>query len=343
MNWQDYKKQYKQVGSQVGYPDDAIAKLLEYAEPLFKKNVPIIYEQQHLSKLVGYDYDLLLRISNCQELFYREFTIPKRTGGERIIFEPLPTLKEIQRWILDEILVKIKVSPTAKAYVNGLSIRDNARFHRNQKEVLNLDITDFFGNIKEKHVYIMFKSIGYNKQVSTILTQLCCLNGKIPQGAPSSPMISNIIFRIADKRIFGYCKKLDIRYTRYADDMTFSGDEIPNAVISIVKRIISEHGFELNEKKTKLRLKHQKQEVTGIVVNEKLQVNRDYRRLVRQQIYYIKRYGLKDQSEKNGFDEPLKYLRHLLGKSNFVLFINPKDLETKEYINYLHQLVKQLG
>lgn len=343
MNWQEYKKQYKEVGSSIGYPDETIEKLLKYAEPLFKKNVPIIYEQQHLAKLLGYEYDLLLKISNCQELFYREFSIPKKTGGQRIINEPLPTLKEIQRWLLDEILLNIKISPTAKAYVNGLSIKDNARFHKKQKKVLNLDIKDFFGNITERHVYIMFKTIGYNKQVSSILTQLCCLNGTLPQGAPSSPTISNIIFRIADKRIFGYCKKLGIRYTRYADDMTFSGDEIPNAIILAVKRIISEFGFILNEKKTKLRLEHQKQVVTAIIVNEKLQVDRGYRRQLRQQIYYIKRYGLINQSKIKGFDEPIKYLRHLLGKSNFVLFINPKDLETKEYINYLHQLIKQLG
>lgn len=338
MKWQDYKRKYKEIGQQTGYPTEVIDELLEYAEPLFKKNIPIIYEQLHLSKLVGYEYDLLLRISNCQKLFYREFSIPKKTGGQRAIFEPLPTLKEIQKWILEEILKNIKVSPTAKAYINGLSIKDNARYHKKQKEILNLDMENFFGNITERHVYVMFKGLGYNKQVSSILTKICCLNGVLPQGAPTSPMISNIIFRFADRRIFEFCKKNELRYTRYADDMTFSGGEIPKGFISTIKRIIFENGFELNEKKTKLRLQHQRQEVTGIVVNEKLQVRRDYRKLVRQQIYYIKRFGLIEQSKKNGFDEPIKYLRHLLGKLNFILFIDPKNSEMKDYVNYLHQL-----
>ncbi len=341
MNWKEYSIKYSQVGQQIGYPDDIIEELLIYAKKLFEKNIPIIYDQEHFCKLVGYQYELLLKISNCQEKFYRKFSIPKKNGEKRMILEPLPTLKDIQKWILVNILDKIKVHPTSKAYLKGHSIKDNAKFHKNQNKVLNLDIKNFFGTITEKKVYNLFKGFGYNKQVSTLLTQLCCIDGVLPQGAPTSPMISNLVFKVLDYRVFGFCKKNTIRYSRYADDMTFSGENLPDGIISFIRKILLENDFDLNDKKTKIRLRHQRQEVTGIVVNEKLQAKREYRRLIRQQIYYIKRFGIREQAKKNGFDSEKKFLRNLLGKTNFVIFINPKDAETKANIKYLHLLLSE--
>ncbi len=336
MKWIEYKSRYIEVGQQIGYPQEVIDDLLFYAEKLFIKNLPVIYDQLHFSKLVGYQYELVLRISNSQKDFYREFTIPKKNGGERPIFEPLPTLKEIQKWILDNILNNVKVSPTAKAYIQNTSIKDNGKFHRKQNKLLNLDIENFFGTITEHQVYNAFKKLGYSKPVSNLMSKICCLSGSLPQGAPTSPMLSNMIFYHMDMRIFGYCKKNKIRYSRYADDMTFSGDSFSNIIITFIKKVLNENGFNLNDRKTKIRFTHQRQEVTGIVVNEKMQAKREYRRLIRQQIYYIKRFGIRDQSKINGYENPKKYLYHLLGKSNFVLFVNPKDKDMIENIKYLH-------
>lgn len=336
MKWIEYRSKYLESGQQIGYPQEMIDNLLIYAEKLFSKNLPVIYDQIHFSKLVGYQYELILRISNSQKDFYREFTIPKKNGEKRTIFEPLPTLKEIQRWILDNILNNVKVSPTAKAYIRKTSIKDNGKFHKKQNKLINLDIENFFGTISEPQVYSAFKRLGYSKQVAKLMSQICCLAGNLPQGAPTSPMVSNMVFYNMDKRIFGYCKKNKIRYSRYADDMTFSGDSFSNTIITFIKKVLNENGFNLNENKTKVRLAHQRQEVTGIVVNEKMQAKREYRRLIRKQIYYIKRFGVREQSKINGYEDPKKYFYHLLGKSNFVVFINPKDKDMIENIKYLH-------
>ena len=171
-----------------------------------------------------------------------------------------------------------------------------------------------------------------------MLSNLCCYKNTLPQGAPTSPIISNLIAINIDKRIGDFIQENKIRYTRYADDMTFSGDFNPGMVIQFVQKVLNDENFELNTEKTRARFQHQKQEVTGIVVNNKIQVSRSYRREIRQAIYYIKKFGLSSHLDKTN-NNRANYIRHLLGRVNFVLFIDPKDEEFLEYrdllINYL--------
>jgi RNA-directed DNA polymerase len=340
MNWEEYKSKFYHYASYNGKSKEYIEGCLCYAENLFKRELPVIYDQTHLSLLVGYEEIYLIKVSNSQESFYREFNIPKKNKNEyRTISEPLPNLKNIQRWILREILSKLHPSEYSKAFRPGFSIKDNAKFHKKQKKVLTIDIKDYFGSINYKKVISFFRSIGYSKQVSVMLSNICTLENGLPQGSPTSPMLSNLLTKNLDKRIAGFARKNNIRYTRYADDLTFSGDFEEGKIINFVKTVLNAEGFEVNDKKTRVRTKNQMQEVTGIVVNEKMQAPRNYRRKLRQEMYYINKYGFESHLKKIEKVDILSYLYQLLGMANFIINVNPNDIEAKKHYSDLKVLL----
>jgi len=343
MKWSTYSERFYHSAKLKDYSDNYIKLSLEYAKVLFDQSLPIIYDQMHLSLLVGYEKEYLIKVSNSPVPFYREFKVPKKNKSDfRVIHEPLPNLKKIQRWILDEILNMVEPSPFSKGFRKGYSIKDNAKFHRKQKKVLSVDIKNYFGTINYNMVYPFFRSLGYSKQVSTMLSNICILEDALPQGSPTSPMLSNLITRQLDNRIGNFAKKKGIRYTRYADDLTFSGDFEEGVVINFVKKVFKEYGFTINEQKTRVRLESQQQEVTGIVVNEKLQASRKYRREFRKKMFFIKKYGLNSHLEHINENDDIKYLYHLLGTANFIINVNPNDIEVKEHYSYLKELLYQL-
>lgn len=333
-NWERYSISFSKNAKQAGFADDDIEACLDYAHKLFDQELPIIYDQTHLSLLIGYDEEYLRKVSNSQIHFYRRYTIPKKSGGKRTIAEPLPSLKEIQHWIMKEILYKIPASRFAKAYIEGSSIKQNAIYHKNQKYVLSIDIKDFFGSLRFRKVYTLFHNLGYSKPVSTMLSNLCTLYQSLPQGAPTSPALSNLLMTNVDKRISGFVINKKIRYTRYADDMTFSGDFNPGMVIKFVAQVLSDEGLIINDRKTRFRGKNQQQEVTGVVVNEKLQAPKVIRKQLRQAVYYIEKYGLPSHLEKTN-NQRANHIRHLIGLANFILFINKEDQEARKYIDIL--------
>lgn len=337
MNWEDYKQLYIVTSTENGFSPREIENNLSYAERLYKKNLPIIYDAVHLGQLIGISYEYMYKVANDSSNFYRSFRINKNSGGTRKISEPLPNLKIIQKWILNEILYKIKVHPNAKAYIKGISLKDNVKFHRNQDTVVKLDIKRFFNNIGEKKVYKVFKDLGYTVEVSWLLTKLCTLSGSLPQGAVTSPYLSNIVMKRFDTIIQRYCRRMGIRYTRYADDLTFSGNFHKGFLISRVERQLKILKLELNKKKVRILKRNQRQIVTGIVVNEKIQVAKSYRKDIRKEVYFIKKYGIESHIEKTlsiiELDNYKKtqYLKSLLGKIEYVLFINKYDSEMLTY------------
>lgn len=201
-----------------------------------------------------------------------------------------------------------------------------------------MDIKDFFPSINYQKVFNIFKNIGYKDSVAVLLSNICCLDNKLPQGAPTSPYISNIILKSLDEEIANYVIDKKIRYTRYADDLTFSGDFIVPIVINKVSNIIKKNGFSINANKTRTRKQHQRQEVSGITVNQKLQLSRKERRKLRSDIYYIKKYGL--ESHKNYTNITKKnYLYHMIGKVSHGLFINSSDEQLKKQFYFLKSLL----
>ena len=186
----------------------------------------------------------------------------------------------------------------------------------------------------------VFLELGYSKMVANLLAKLCTRDHALPQGAPTSPYLSNLIFKEADSQIADYCKQLKIRYTRYADDLSFSGDFAENELLDKVTNAIKNLNLRINENKTKLMTPDKRQTVTGIVVNDKPQVNFNKRNVLRQAMYYIKKFGF-DEHRVYKEIKQANYLEHLLGKINFVLQINPQDAEFMGYKTLLYDLKKK--
>lgn len=337
MNFEQYKKVFEKEASNSGFTEQNIIRCLNYAEVLFSNNVPVIYNTSHLSVLVGYNKRYIKRAVVYTPYFYRDFKILKRNGKYRDISEPLPSLKEIQIWILKNILYNVSISPFAKAYRKKVSIIENLRFHKNQPKVFTLDLENFFPSIQGASIEMIFSELGYSQMLSNLLAKLCTRDNSLPQGAPTSPYLSNIFFKMADDLIVKYCLINKIRYTRYADDLSFSGEFDEKQLLKVVTEFVNDIGLTINESKTKLMLPSTRQTVTGIVVNEKPQVVFHKRNKLRQDLYYIKKYGLAEHITHRKIKQS-NYLEHLIGKVNFVLQINPEDKEFQEYKTLLFDL-----
>lgn len=272
-------------------------------------------------------------LSNSIENNYKVYKIKKNNGKYRTIYEPNPLLKHIQNQILVNILNNKAISKYAKAYHKGISLKDNVIPHINKKIILKLDIKNFFENISFLDVYNCCFPIEYfPKSVGMILTYLCTYNDHLTQGSPTSAYISNLVMKEFDEEIGDWCDLNKIGYTRYSDDMTFSGDFNPSEVIIKIRKMLYKLGLELNDSKIHIVHKSSSQNVTGIVVNEKVQVNSQYRKRIRQEVYYIKKYGLNSHLQNINSDiSPKKYINKLYGKILYVLQINKND---KEFIEY---------
>jgi len=305
-----------------------------YGERLLRAGLPIIFDNQNLSKLVGYSEEYLNGAKYCTDKFYRRFSVPKRGGGSRMISEPLPSLKEVQRWIYNKILLQVPVSDAAKAYVPGKKLKESARLHRSQGFVLRVDIKDFFPTISRYRVFGLFRSLGYCSEVAGSLSHLCCLDESLPQGSPCSPYLSNIILRSLDKRMLSYCRSRGLRYSRYADDFSISGRSFSHSLIALVCEMIRSEGFDVNEKKTAIMRAGGRQIVVGAVVNQKINAHREYRRKLRQDFYYVNKHGLDSHLAHIGeFRSGAR--QYYLGKCSFVLSLNAADRDASAFSELL--------
>ncbi len=306
-----------------------------HTKVLFKgRNAMIVYKElATVERTLGVSAKTLYGISNNIGAHYRKVSIPKKNGSVRVLSVPDEVLKKIQRLIVENLLAYEPVSPYAKAYKPASGIKNNAGFHVGKAKILKLDILDFFDNImyftvKEK----VFPSNKYSESIRVLLSMLCYYNDVLPQGAPTSPIITNIIMRDFDETVGTWCRERKISYTRYCDDMTFSGDFDERAVIGFVSEELRKIGLFLNKKKTVVARSGQNQTVTGIVVNQKLSVPSEYKRKIRQEVFYCQKFGVRGHMEKSGVTiSPEKYLISLLGKINYVLHICPNDETFKGY------------
>lgn len=185
-----------------------------------------IHDLIHLCRLMKISLKNLYDIVNNIDDYYIYYSIPKHNGGTRFICEPKPRLKNIQKYIQKNILYKIPCSTFSMTYRKGISISKNASYHINQNYILKIDLKDYFNNLKGAEVYKLFEKLGYDPNTSYILSQLCCLNGSLPQGAPTSPYLSNLLTYNLDIELNEYCKSdnRNLNYTRYSDDIIISGD-----------------------------------------------------------------------------------------------------------------------
>ncbi|KPN94550.1 retron St85 family RNA-directed DNA polymerase [Lysinibacillus sp. ZYM-1] len=302
---------------------EEIESTLSYARNLKENGVPVIFDIQHLRRLLNLNKTDFKRIYYARQHQYNTIEIPKNNGkGTRTLSIPSLDLKYVQRWILDNILYKIEVSEYANGFVKGKSVVTNANYHVKQEYVLKMDIKDFFPTITAGRVFGLFMSIGYSSNVAIVLTNLCTYNNSIPQGAPTSPYISNLICRNLDLRLSLLCNKRNIKFSRYADDITISGGRKVKKTIPFIRKIINEEGFIVNQEKTKLLYKSGRQQVTGIVVNDKLSIAKEILRKLRQDIYYIKKFGLNSHLEKKNMINKSHVREYYYGMANYILMVD---------------------
>lgn len=297
----------------------------EYNKRLTQNNVPVIYNLRHLRKI--------LRIKKReQNLFfgaekannYRLFYIPKKSKGYRKIEAPSESLLQIQRWIKINILEKISISEFAKGFKKHSSIIDNAQPHINKQLVINLDIENFFPSINYGQVFRLFLYLGYTREVSHLLTKLCTnSNNVLPQGAPTSPILSNILMLKLDKRLSNLAKFFKADYTRYADDITFSGNRNISKMIPLILKIIKDENLKVNFNKYRLSYNNQQQIVTGLIVNKTLSIPKKLKTELGKAIYYCQKFGV-DTHMKNINCTRLFYKEHLYGIAYFVKMIDEK-------------------
>ena len=272
---------FKERSVEEKHSEEYIAQCIEYAGKLHERNLPVIFDFVHLAYYLGIYSDKLRGIVANVENRYNTYEIRKKSGGKRRIEAPDEILKDVQRWIYINILCKDKSIPDCvHGFVpsfgeNGKErgIITNAMPHSGHDWLINLDLKDFFHTITLDMVKGYFNSLGYDDEVSITLTALCTLRSRLPQGAPTSPMLSNLIAAKMDADMMTFCKERGVVYTRYADDLSFSANlnvEVPP--LKDLYAIVFKHGFIVNRQKTKVRGRGCKKEVTGLTVTDGVHV-----------------------------------------------------------------------
>lgn len=275
---------------------------------------------------------------------YNSFSIPKKRGGHRLIQSPASNLMRLQarlnfylqnyyHLIRPEGIHGFVINPNKKEKI--CNIVDNAKIHINRKQVLNLDLKDFFPSIQAYRVKELFVSqyFKFNEDIANALALLVTYEGKLPVGAPTSPVISNFICLELDAHLIAFCKENQINFSRYADDLTFSSNEdISKETISSIFEIIKKNNFEVNHKKTRLKSNQRKQTVTGLVVNKKVNVDRKTLKMVRAMLYDASKNGIEIAASKhftsnknNTFSDSTYFLNRLDGYINFIAQVKGFD------------------
>jgi RNA-directed DNA polymerase len=270
---------------------------------------------------------------------YYSFQVPKKSGGIRKIQSPNEDLKRIQKslnYFLQLVYLSVKPNsvhgfvrkPGTKDVV--FNIISNAAVHVNSKYVLNMDLQDFFPSIFAKQVrdVLLAEPFNFHSEIATLVALLGSYEKRLPTGSPCSPVLANMVCYEMDKELELYCLVNSINYTRYADDLSFSGNNyFEQNTIDQIKTIINKNQFTVNTKKTRVHSSCSQQTVTGLVVNQKVNVDRKYIRNLRAILHHWKLNGLEKATLKhfNGVYDSLKFINKIKGKIEFVGQVRGKE------------------
>lgn len=359
-------EQFRKLAEEKGKSVDYIVETLAYAKKLDDGNYPVIFSLTHLAILMGNQSAFLRnmigeklgKVNDVSEgvkvKMYNHFYIKKRSKGYREIMAPHQDLRNLQRWINLNILQNYPLQDCCKGFRKGISIKDNALMHEGAEIILKVDLLKFYDTITEKRVFGIFREMGYAKNLSYSLAKICTAKHKmrfwmdmpkkekaileklvtekppiLPQGAPTSPTLANIVASKLDKRFTAMGKKMGFSYSRYADDLTFSvkgGARLPS--LKIIKKIIIEEGFFYNNDKITYMSKGSKQYVTGLTVTNGVHTSKSYRKLIEKHIYFCRKFGVTCHLNRIRSDFPeynsLKFHDWLYGH---ICFINSVDKE----------------
>lgn len=299
-------------------------------------DVPALPTLKALESWLGLDSGQLTWLTSFHEHYWHRW-VRKRSLGQRLLEIPKKRLRTLQRKILHEILDVIPLHPCAHGFRRGHSILTNASPHLGQPLVMNFDLKDFFLTLDSRRVRGVFAMVGYSVSVARALGALCTslaylrdspLNWleeqvyrlrHLPQGSPASPALANLCAFRLDIRLEGLARKLGATYTRYADDLTFSGPRhLAGSFLEWVPVIALEEGFEVNHRKTSLMRASRRQSVTGIVVNQRPNVKRRDYDILKATLHNCARHG---PTAQNRQDHP-DFRAHLQGRVAHFLQVN---------------------
>ncbi len=306
--------------------------IVAYYQEMKEQNLLCILNNSHLAHLLQTPLEDLYFFAKVPNKNYQIFSISKSNGNQRQIQAPHQRLKQVQRKILDQILHNVPLNNHAEGFRPKRSVLTNATRHVAKKIVLKLDIKEFFPTIGYRRVRGMFQYLGYPRQVSTLLSSLTTYKKMLPTGAPTSPAIANIICKKLDSRLVNLGRKTGFSYSRYADDMTISGnEELVVKMIPFFKEIIVDEGFAINEAKLKIMRSGRRQAVTGVVVNQHPNICKPDRKVMRAILHNCRHGNILHQKEKWAKEQkgaaPFSYSvtdfkRSLLAKIHYIKMIN---------------------
>jgi RNA-directed DNA polymerase len=324
--------------------EEKLQRYIQYIDTLVGKDLPPILTFRHLADYLGIEPRLLFKMAFNTDQFYTRFRIPKHNGGSREISAPYDSLDAIQRWIGEYVLKKndLPFHSAVTGYVTGKSILDHVSPHVNSPCLIKLDIKNFFPSISVNFVRNIFCDRGYNNAVSRTLAALLTVNGALPQGASTSPYISNVRMRKLDDEIYKICESYKLIYTRYADDIIISGSDIIARLATNFVNCFTANGFEVNDEKTQLyRSPSEVRFITGLTINQGIiRLPKKVRRRIRVQAHLFVRdlpamiagaktsaldfSQLKNADRKSIVYDPI-FAERILGKLNYWLNIEPSN------------------
>lgn len=361
-------QRYISEGRQKGLSDELLDAAVEQIEKVADAglDLPGLLSLNHLAHRTNVPYGFLRRVVQRSEPHaYRKFSIRKRSGGRRFLFVPTPYLRTVQRWIHEHILKTVGVHSCSHAFKPKSSIYKCANKHSGTKWLIKMDITGFFESISEIQVSRVFKALGYQPLVAFELARITTLSpgelgprrfdrawrinkhnkniptyakdvlGYLPQGAPTSPLLSNLVMRDIDNDIQQAAKNVGLTYTRYSDDLTFSRRDKnfsrnqARQFISTVGTILSAAGFRPQHRKTVIIPPGNRMIVLGLQVDgDAPRLRREFKDSLRQHLHYLKKFGPIEHANARNFDSLWGMKCHIRGHIDYANMVEPEYAST---------------
>lgn len=366
---------YIQEGLDNGVSLDNLKGIQKASLALKSKNFTYIHSLGHLAHCSRVNFHYLRNVVKRRGLPYEIFSVPKRSGGHRYLASPEKPLKQVQQWINKYILSSNIPHWRCFSYKSGVSIIDAAKEHCSSKWLIKIDIENFFDSVNEVSVYKLFRGMGYCSLVSFELARLCTFVpahvsknhfkrsllyntssddlpypkkgikflGRLPQGAPSSPSISNLVFEPIDIVLQNYAEHNDLVYSRYADDICFSSDsknfsrEKAMEIINFCSKEIRRHGYATKKMKTKIIPPGVPKVVLGLNVNHSNpKLTKAFKKRLEGHIRGIEHFGAVEHANHKKFISVFGMLDHVLG------LINHAKLVEGSYAEQIHEKFKSI-
>jgi len=319
---------YRNEAVKQGHSEEFIKESVSYARNLLGQNFPVIFDEKHFSILINGDVKDIISYVYYLKQEYKEFFIKKRNGGKRHISVPPIDLKRMQSWILKNILEKdVNALESVHSFIKkdetgSRGIFTNAQVHSCCEWMVKVDILHFYDNIHIYQVKEYFISLGYTEEVANLLAEICTFKNRLPQGAPTSPALSNLICRKMDADFRALCENHGWSYSRYADDMTFSGRD-KNDIIKLktIENIVINNRLRLKYAKTRIAHKGMRMKITGLTVGNGVHVPKQYRREVWTELHFCYKYGVESHLKRKGVEKK-NYKFWLLGRIMYIRSID---------------------